>query len=146
MRTIKRILESLLDADFDIDVDDVATFGERGYICTKCNYSTQLPMILLSDRLDTRCKQAGVSEVRSVKDPGTFTKPSIGWLQNALALCVLNTCYKEADTKEFISQLFRFKIVKWSWKQTGNQVKIDVKFDSGRVNSAKFNLQIELKK
>lgn len=62
MKTLRDILESLLDADFDIDVDDVTTFGERGYICTKCNYSTQLPLILLSDRLDARCKQAGAGE------------------------------------------------------------------------------------
>lgn len=146
MKSLKHILESLLDVDFDIDVDDVATFGGRGYVCTKLNYSTQLPMILLSDKLDIRCKQAGAAEARDVRDPGTFVKPSVGWLQNAFALCILNTCYKEADTKEFLSQIFRFKIVKWSWKQTDKVIKVDVRFDSSRVNSAKFALQFELRK
>ena len=31
MRTIKRILESLLDADFDIDVDDIGSLFERAF-------------------------------------------------------------------------------------------------------------------
>lgn len=35
MRTIKRILESLLDADFDIDVDDIGSLYDMNYQCEK---------------------------------------------------------------------------------------------------------------
>ena len=33
MRTIKRILESLLDTDFDIDVDDIGSLYDMNYQC-----------------------------------------------------------------------------------------------------------------
>ena len=35
MRTIKRILESLLDVDFDIDVDDIGSLHDMNYQCEK---------------------------------------------------------------------------------------------------------------